>query len=266
MKQEKALFSSDESKQLIYWFRTKSIVYPWGENPSFYRVWISEIMLQQTVVTAVVPFFIRWMEQFPDIETLAASNEQSVVRCWEGLGYYSRARNIHKASRIIVEKYKGCFPESYDDLVSLPGIGDYTACAILSMVKGYSLPVLDANVKRILCRLQKRSSWSAQETEKDTNLLMQSFYQQNPGEFNAAMMQYGQLVCRKKKPDCPSCFLVKRCAAFQSGTPEQYPEVVKKEDYRKTDGTGSVAKSGKRTFLCLYGKRDRFRLMEVSEN
>lgn len=219
------------SPGLLEWFSREGVEYPWGRDPSPYRVWISEVMLQQTVVTAVIPFFNRWMETFPTLDALASAGEGEVLRLWEGLGYYSRARNIHKASRLIKER--GRFPDTYKDLTDLPGIGDYTACAILSMAYGIPRPVLDANVKRIFQRLELRTSWSRREEGECRRRLDAEIDRDRPGEFNGALMQLGQLVCKRKRPLCGDCPLAEGCGAFREKRTDEIPAVRKKRIIEK---------------------------------
>jgi len=210
--------------RLLEWFDREGIAYPWGEDRSPYRVWISEVMLQQTVVTAVIPFFRRWMERFPTLEALAQTEEGEVLRYWEGLGYYSRARNILKTAKIINDEKQGRFPDSYEELTALPGIGDYTAGAILSISFGVPRPVLDANVKRICLRLEARSVWDMEADRIWREDLQKAIEDSgDPGRFNGALMQLGQLVCRSGNPACLFCPLADECRAREEGRAAAIP-------------------------------------------
>jgi len=200
---------------LLEWFRLEGIDYPWGDNPTPYRVWISEIMLQQTVVTAAVEHYKRWMERFPDAAALAAADEQAVLKAWEGLGYYSRAVNLHKGAMYLMDEYDGKLPDTYDGLLKVPGIGDYTARAVLSLAFGRPRPVLDANVRRIGQRLFARAEWGKAEDKLWLAFLGDSIPREEPGSFNAALMQLGQLICRVGSPDCGRCPLREGCLAEQ---------------------------------------------------
>lgn len=225
----KLLLDTKDVKSLLLWFKKHGISYPWGDNPTAYRVWISEVMLQQTVVTAAVEHFRKWMIQFPDIETLAMAEEQTVLKAWEGLGYYSRARNIHKGAAYLVHSHHSNLPETYDELIRVPGIGDYTARALLSLALGQPWPVLDANVRRIARRLYVLSDWERGDDKALIEMLNRIIPHKLPGEFNAAMMQLGQQVCRSGKPDCPSCPFISVCKAREKGVEESIPPKKKRE-------------------------------------
>lgn len=206
-----------EVKKLLSWFDAHALSYPWGDNPTAYRVWISEIMLQQTVVTAAVGHFTRWMEQFPDIDCLAAADEQVVLKAWEGLGYYSRARNILKGAVYLKNHHASRVPDNYDQLIQVPGIGDYTARAILSLAFFKTYPVLDANVRRIGQRLKGQIEWGSLDDKLLLEDLGNAIPQESPGKFNCSLMQLGQLVCRVKSPHCGLCPLSDLCEARKKG-------------------------------------------------
>lgn len=208
---------------VLRWFQENGIRYPWGETPDPYRVWISEIMLQQTTVTAVIPFYQRWMKQFPDLESFANATEEQALRQWEGLGYYSRVRNALKTARILVYEKTGVWPESVETLRTLPGIGPYTAAAISGFAFGGRDLVFDANVRRILCRVAALPLWS-KERELSFSEGLQGLLK--PGEtalWNGAIMQLGQLVCRNRQPRCKDCPLGSVCKGYRLGAPERYP-------------------------------------------
>ncbi len=204
-------------KALLAWFTANQRDLPWRRTYTPYQVWISEIMLQQTQMDRVTLFFNRWMEEFPDLESLSQASEHSVLKCWEGLGYYSRARNILKSAQILVAEYQREIPASRTLLRNLPGIGPYTAGAIASIAYNRDVPVVDANIERIFARLlnidltpgspeAKRLYWAKAE-----ELLP-------PGQarnFNQALMELGALVCRPKNPDCPACPLSPHCLALK---------------------------------------------------
>jgi len=218
-----SLLSSGEVNALIRWFGEHAVDYPWGEKPTPYRVWISEIMLQQTVVTAAVNHFTRWMELFPDIPALAGSDEQQVLKAWEGLGYYSRARNIRKGALYLMEHHGGVLPSAYEDLIHIPGIGDYTARAILSLAFFKPYPVLDANVRRIGQRLRGRAEWGPGDDRALLEDLDSLIPHDNPGTFNCALMQLGQLVCRVRSPGCGICPLSESCRTRREGLQDIIP-------------------------------------------
>lgn len=211
---------------LISWFGAVSAAFPWRESPSPYRVWLSEMMLQQTQVTTVIPYFTRFLERYPNVQALAAAPLDEVLKAWEGLGYYTRARNLHRAAQMIREQYSGDFPQTVEGLQTLPGVGRYTASAVASIAFGVRTAVLDGNVIRVLSRLydlvedvtlpttQKRLWGLAEELIKDST---------RPGDHNQAMMELGREVCKPRKPDCLKCPVQSFCQAFQQGTQAARP-------------------------------------------
>lgn len=188
-------------------------------------------MLQQTVVAAVAPRFEAWLRRFPDLATLAAAEPSEVLRAWEGLGYYSRARNLHATARRLVEQGDATLPDSYQALRKLPGIGDYTACAILSLAYGRPFPVVDANVKRVTQRLLALPEWTPDAERQVRSFLDARIGTRQPGAFNEAMMELGALVCTPRSPDCAHCPLAAACRARRLGIvaliPERRRQVVK---------------------------------------
>jgi len=198
---------------------------PWRSKRTPYRVWISELMLQQTRVDQVTPYFNRFMKRFPTMKSLAAASQEDVLKIWEGLGYYSRARNLHKAARIIATQYKGRFPNSAEEIIQLPGIGSYTAAAIGSLAFNLDLAVLDGNVIRVLSRLfaytkDTRSTVAKKELQQLADALL---VKGNAGNFNEAMMELGATVCLPKNPKCGVCPLSSACLGHQSGHSTDYP-------------------------------------------
>jgi A/G-specific adenine glycosylase len=247
------LITGKELRGLLRWFTENGIAYPWGDNPTPYRVWISEIMLQQTVVTAAVGHFTRWMEQFPGIQELAAASEQQVLKAWEGLGYYSRARNILKGAAYLTEKHKGELPDSYEELIRVPGIGDYTARAVLSLAFGKAYPVLDANVRRIAQRIYARREWGKEQDKALLDALDRVIPEdvsadENPGLFNCALMQLGQILCRIKSPDCGRCPLAHSCRARVTGVQCEIP-APKRRAVREKRSVLILLRSGSRYLL-----------------
>lgn len=199
------------------WYKARKRALPWRDNASPYRVWISEIMLQQTVVKTVIPYFERFISRFPDLQTLAESSLDEILKYWAGLGYYSRARNIHRTAVILAS---GGFPDDRKGFEKLPGIGAYTAGAILSIAFHKPEPILDANVKRVLSRVflrtDKQTLWSYSRS-----LVNKAFRLGiDPSGFNQSLMELGALVCSIKKPDCRACPLSAVCHARLRGTAE----------------------------------------------
>lgn len=218
--------------RLLKWYRRHARALPWRGHPDAYAVWVSEIMLQQTRVEAVIPYFERWMKRFPSARALAGASEQSVLAMWEGLGYYSRARNLHKAARLIVDGYDGELPRSADELRKLPGIGRYTAGAIASMAFGLDEPALDANIRRVYARLFNVEI-PADSTEGE-RLLWQLAADNLPkgkaGDFNQALMDLGAAICLPKNPRCADCPLKTDCEARRLGVQDARPVLKPKTD------------------------------------
>lgn len=218
-------------QHLLTWFAGNRRDLPWRATYDPYQVWISEIMAQQTQMERVVSYFNRWMDAFPNVAAVAVADEHHVLKLWEGLGYYSRARNLQKSAKIITEKYAEKIPDDMESLLSLPGIGPYTAAAILSI--GYNLPhpVMDANVLRITARLIDIETPIMQSVsrKKAEHFLNKAFFRENPRDFNQAMMEFGALVCTPKNPSCVLCPLQTLCRAYRIGTVDQRPVPGKKE-------------------------------------
>jgi A/G-specific adenine glycosylase len=197
---------------------------PWRETRDPYRIWVSEIMLQQTRVETVRPYYKRWLQLFPDVHVLAAAPVDSVLKAWEGLGYYSRAHNLHRGARVVREQYHGLLPRSPELLRELPGIGEYTAGAIASIAYGVPAPAVDGNTKRVLCRLLDAARLSPAELRKHANRLIPP---DRPGDFNQAMMELGATICTPKKPDCQRCPVRSHCRAFSRGTQQRRPATAR---------------------------------------
>lgn len=210
---------------LLRWYRRSQRAMPWRSDPSPYRVWLSEIMLQQTQVRTVIPYYERFLRRFPDVAALAAAPLDAVLKAWEGLGYYSRARNLHHAARVVVARHGGCIPRAIAELKALPGVGDYTAAAVASICFGTPAPVVDGNVLRVSARF-----WSIRQDVRLPRTrrliaarLAASIPQAHPGDFNQAMMELGALLCRPRSPDCPNCPLRRWCAALASREVDRLP-------------------------------------------
>ncbi|WP_455217198.1 A/G-specific adenine glycosylase [Kaarinaea lacus] len=227
------------SSRVLRWFHIhgrKNL--PWQQDRTPYRVWISEIMLQQTQVTTVMPYFERFMDHFPDLEALANAVLDDVLGLWSGLGYYARARNLHRAAQIITNEYQGKFPDQLDQVMALPGIGRSTAGAILSLSLGHHHPILDGNVKRVLARYFAVDGWPGNKKVSDT--LWEISERLTPindvTDFNQAMMDLGAGVCTRSKPACSTCPLNEGCLALASGQQQLYPgkKSSKKSPVRQT--------------------------------
>jgi A/G-specific adenine glycosylase len=211
--------------RLLAWFRQHRRDLPWRRDRDAYRIWVSEVMLQQTLVATVVPYFERFLARYPALADLARADEQDVLRLWEGLGYYRRARHLLQAARLLNERHAGVFPSDPEALRGVPGLGDYTRNAVLSQAFDRRLPILEANSVRVLSRLfgreddprggeARRWLWRAAEEVLPAREV---------GDFNQALMELGALVCTPEKPACEACPAQARCGAFASGRPEDYP-------------------------------------------
>ncbi|WP_066185815.1 A/G-specific adenine glycosylase [Gracilibacillus timonensis] len=217
-------------QDLINWFEKEQRILPWRENKDPYRVWVSEIMLQQTKVDTVIPYFQHFMKQFPDLEALAEAEEQQVLKAWEGLGYYSRARNLQTAVKEVVSEYRAQVPETPKELGELKGVGPYTKGAILSIAYNKPEPAVDGNVMRVLSRILRIEEDIAKAKTRKTfeTAVYQLISKENPSAFNQGLMELGALVCTPKKPSCLLCPVQQHCLAFQAGVEETLPVKVKK--------------------------------------
>ncbi|MCD7977430.1 MAG: A/G-specific adenine glycosylase [Tannerellaceae bacterium] len=217
--------SFEISHILIQWYQIHKRELPWRNTTDPYKIWISEIILQQTRVAQGMDYYLRFMERFPDVLSLAQATEDEVLKYWQGLGYYSRARNLHAAAKSIVADYDGVFPTTHSEVLSLKGIGEYTAAAIVSFSGNQPYPVVDGNVFRVLSRL------FALDTPVDTGKGKKEFTElaglvMDPAEaatHNQAIMEFGALQCVPQNPDCPSCPLQEKCLAYATGTVTNYP-------------------------------------------
>jgi len=218
--------------RLLAWYDANRRALPWRDHPDPYAVWVSEIMLQQTRVETVIPYFERWMRQFPTIKRLAEASEQEVLNVWEGLGYYSRARNLHRAAQVVVQEHRGRLPRDPGVLRKLPGIGRYTAGAIASMAFGLDEPVLDGNIRRVYARLFDVSLPA--DSPEGERLLWDLAKEYLPpgraGDYNQALMDFGSSICLPRSPRCLICPLMDPCEARQAGTQELRPVLKPKKE------------------------------------
>jgi A/G-specific adenine glycosylase len=279
---------SEIQNKLLVWFRTNARDLPWRDNRTPYRVWLSEMMLQQTQVDTVMPYFERFLVRFPTIDDLAAAPIGDVLKLWEGLGYYARARNLHKAAQMIVNERNGEWPRTVEGLMALPGIGRYSAGAIASLAFDVAAPVLDGNVIRVLCRLfaiqrdpketkVKEELWQLAEEllphpptpspdSRSTNqergsasspLLKPSSpfsgegsgVRSSAGEFNEALMELGALICTPRNPKCNICPLAKQCAAKKRNLQDQLPLKTKHKPLPHFDVTAAVIRKNGRVLI-----------------
>ncbi len=221
--------------QLINWFNKEQRILPWRENQDPYRVWVSEIMLQQTRVDTVIPYYNHFMTLFPTPKDLADADEQTVLKAWEGLGYYSRARNLQNAVREVVEDYGGIVPEEKSQLKKLKGVGPYTQGAILSIAYDQPEPAVDGNVMRVLSRiLYIEDDIAVPKTRKlFEGLVYELISEANPSAFNQGLMELGALICTPKSPSCLLCPVQDQCRAFAEGIESELPIKTSKKKQKK---------------------------------
>ncbi|HKS17154.1 MAG TPA: A/G-specific adenine glycosylase, partial [Planctomycetota bacterium] len=203
---------------LLRWFRREARDHPWRRTRDPYAIWISEVMLQQTQIATVLPYYARWMRRFPNVKSLAAARLDSVLKAWEGLGYYARARNLHEAAKRMA---KGGFPTTRAGWEALPGVGAYTSAAIASIAHGVRAAVRDGNVRRVVSRLLKTDDLAKIDAFLDRTIPAGA-----PGDFNQALMELGQRICVPRSPRCPACPVASHCAARKAGVQDRYPQKV----------------------------------------
>jgi A/G-specific adenine glycosylase len=237
------------ARRLLAWYARHHRKLPWRASRDPYRIWVSEVMLQQTTVQAVVPYYERWLALFPDVAALAGAPLSKVLRAWQGLGYYGRARNLHRAARIIVREHGGRIPDDESVLRSLPGFGPYTTAAVLSLAFGRPFPVIDANVRRVLMRIIGLDG-EASPTHDRALLghLLGYFPVRSPGPFNQAMMELGALVCRSRNPLCLACPVASFCTAVREGRQETIPR-PRCQAVEKIEAVVAVIRDGRRFLI-----------------
>lgn len=215
---------------LLDWYSQHARQLPWRGAADPYAVWVSEIMLQQTRVETVIPYYSRWIKRFPTVQSLAEASEQEVLSVWEGLGYYSRARSLHKAAQVIVNEYNARLPQNTEQLRHLPGIGRYTAAAVASIAFGKDEPALDGNIRRVLARLFNviEPARSPSGEQRLWDLAQAHLPPSQAGDYNQAMMDLGALICTPRAPDCAHCPLMHLCQAYALGVQEERPVMEKK--------------------------------------
>jgi A/G-specific adenine glycosylase len=241
-------WASSVRQKLLAWYGIHLRPLPWRATMDPYRIWVSEVMLQQTQVNTAIPFYQAFLQRFPDIGSLARADLQSVLKAWEGLGYYARARNLHRAAAIVADRHNGRVPDRWNELRELPGIGDYIAAAVLSMAYGRAYAVVDGNVKRVLARLRcidqpvNRPSAHGVFQTHAAGLLDR----RQPGRFNQALMELGALVCRPGQPLCRNCPIGHACCAFAGNRVEAFPRKEKRKPIPEQHiAVGVVMKKGR---------------------
>jgi A/G-specific adenine glycosylase len=235
-------------RDLLRWYRAHRRDLPWRRTRDPYAIWISEAMLQQTRVETAIPYYHRFLERFPDVEALASADLDDVLGAWAGLGYYTRARNLQKAARVVVDSHAGALPDDAEALRSLPGVGRYTAGAVASIAFDRPEPVVDGNVIRVLTRLRGiredvKKAPVARRLWEEAELLVKG---RSPGDFNQALMELGATLCSPRAPRCLACPLASHCAAHASGDPESLPVKAPKAAPKRVEAVaGWVIRRGK---------------------
>jgi len=212
---------------VLNWYDKNKRDLPWRKFKDPYKIWLSEVMLQQTQVKTVIPYYERWLNEFGSIQNVANAELDSLLKLWEGLGYYSRCRNFHRASRIITKKYDGKIPETYDEFIALPGVGKYIASAVLSIAHDIKIPAIDVNLKRVYARILKIKQYTKYNLVRIEKLGHELVQCGRPGDFNQAIMDIGSKLCRPFNPLCNVCPIRKHCKAYITGNPEEYPLAIK---------------------------------------
>jgi A/G-specific adenine glycosylase len=234
------------TRALRLWFKTHKRPLPWRKTRDPYKIWVSEIMLQQTTVGAVIPYYEKWLKLFPNIKSLAHAPLQKVLKAWQGLGYYERARNLHRAAKILAKKSCGKLPDRYEELRALPGFGPYTTAAVLSIAFGQSYPVIDANVRRVLMRIYGiRGEADAGHDKNLLGRLMPHFPKKYAGTFNQALMELGALICKPRNPLCLLCPVQSFCQAFDRGEQEIIPRPKKRTSHKIEAVVAIIRRDGK---------------------
>ena len=230
---------------LLHWYDANKADLPWRNQPKTYRIWLSEIMLQQTQIETVRPYYRRFLENYPDIHALAAAPLSDVLKQWEGLGYYSRARNLHKTAQIVSSEFGGIFPQTAAELQKLPGIGRYTAGAIASIAYGEQVAVLDGNVIRVLSRLLDLSDDVSETATKNKlwEIAESAVPAERSGDYNQAIMELGQKICTPRNPFCGECPVQAHCQAYAKGTQAERPVKKKKAPTPHYDVTAGIIRN-----------------------
>lgn len=243
--------STEFARLLLGWYKENARDLPWRGISDPYAVWVSEIMLQQTRVDTVRDFYRRWMNQFPTVQTLAEAEEQEVLRLWEGLGYYSRARSLHRAAQEVMTRFGGKLPSKRAELESLPGIGRYTAGAIASIAFGADEPALDGNLRRVLARVFDIDIPidSPQAKRRLDELLQEHLPPGQAGDFNQAMMDLGATICTPRSPVCETCPVMGICLSYRKGVQESRPVLKMRQPVPHYTVTAAVIRRGEKVLI-----------------
>lgn len=246
------------TQEVVSWYRLNKRDLPWRETRDPYIIWLSEIIMQQTRVEQGMPYFMRFAENYPTVADFAMATEDEILKHWQGLGYYSRGRNMHHTAQMVMENHAGYFPSSYDELLKLKGVGEYTAAAISSFSANEAKAVVDGNVFRLLSRyfgIDTPINSTAGKKEFST-LANQVLDKADPGTYNQAVMEFGSLQCKPVKPDCSICPLQPGCVAYQSNRVDILPVKLKSKPVRERYFNFIVAMQDQRVLICKRGPKD----------
>lgn len=246
-------------KLLTSWYETNHRKLPWRLNPSPYHTLICEFMAQQTQINTLIPYYKRWLHQFPTVTEVATASEDTILKAWEGLGYYSRARNLHKTCQIINEKYSGNVPNTYNDLIELPGVGPYIAAAIASIAFEEPVPVVDGNVLRVITRFLGLSDDITKQKTKDMiqQKLSPHIKTVTPSHFNQGIMELGALICKPTNPACNECPITGMCYAFNYQSIDKFPVKPKKNKIPHHLVVVGIIKNSKNEILITKRKKNQ---------
>lgn len=217
------------SRNLLSWFSKNKRQLPWRKTKDPYKIWLSEVMLQQTQVETVIPYYIKWIDRFPSIQHVANSKSDSILKYWEGLGYYQRCINFRKSCQIIVSERNGEFPNELEEFLKLPGVGIYTASAVLSISYNYPIPLIDANVNRVISRFLAKDNIITAQKNLFLSFLKKIISKKKPGNFNEALMELGSQICKNINPLCNNCPISYDCKSNQMGIQNLFPKKIKKK-------------------------------------
>ncbi len=216
------------SKCIVNWYNFNKRDLPFRLTKNPYKIWLSEVMLQQTKVNTVVPYYEKWIKHFPTLKSVALANFDDLLKLWEGLGYYNRCKNFHKATKIVLKHYDGMIPNTFEQFISLPGVGDYTAGAVLSIAFQKTFPAIDGNVVRVLSRLLGIKNLTKRNLRRIKNTVISAIPPKNPGDFNQGLMELGATICLPKNPKCAGCPIISNCKAYERKKENIYPILQKK--------------------------------------
>lgn len=261
------------STKIIGWYQKNKRELPWRQEVNAYFIWLSEIILQQTRVSQGLPYYYKFIKNYPTVLELASASEEKVLKDWQGLGYYSRARNLHAAAKTVASKFKGKFPNTYNDILSLQGIGPYTAAAIGSIAFNLPYPVVDGNVQRVIARIfgVEKPVNSTQGKKEIEEILSKIFDKKHPGDFNQAIMEFGALHCKPQQPLCNGCPFQLECYALNNGMVDTLPVKEKKVKVKPLYFLYLVPKMGKHEFIVkrtednIWKNLYQFPLVEMDE-